>query len=109
MQPPSHIDMSVIREALARRAGGAPVPMAGQVTQPGGVTPTGGPNVTAPQPAPMPTANPNQLPVQGHSMPASSATPPQQAAGVAQLAQGMPDEETKKIAKSLLGKLVQFL
>lgn len=114
MQPPAGIDVSLIREALARRAagglgGGTTLPVVQQVSVPGGALPTGGPNVSVPQPAPQPPAQPNQLPAQNRQMPASSATPAQSAANVAQLAQGMPDDETRKIAKALLGKLVQFL
>lgn len=118
MQPPAHIDMDVIRQALARRmgggggvpqAGGAPVPAIAQQSQPGQPLPTGGPNVPqAPVPMP-PNANPTQLPSQGHQLPASSATPAQSAAKLAGQAQGFPDPETRDMAKSLLGKLVQFL
>lgn len=118
MQPPAGVDMNLIREALARRAGGG-APMAGggtppavqQQTAPGGSLPTGGPNVpqgTAPQPLPTPnpTQGPNTTPRQ---MPASSANPQQQVAKLTGQAMGFPDPETRDMAKTLLAKLVQFL
>lgn len=113
--PPSNIDISAIREALQRRmgggvpAGGTTTPAIGQVSQPGGALPTGGPNVTSPQPPTMPNANPTQLPSQGGQLPASSATPPQAAAKSVGIATGFPDPETRDMAKALLSKLIQFL
>ena len=109
--PPAGVNMDLIREALARRMQGAGgvAPAVQQTSQPNASLPTGGPNVPSGAPAPMPNAQPNQLPVQGSPAPAASATPMQKVAGVAQTAQGMPDEDTRKIAKALLGKLVQFL
>lgn len=111
--PPQGVDMNLIREALMRRmggGGGAPVPPAiQQVAQPGAALPTGGPNVPSPQPAPMPSPNLGQSPVQTSPSPAGQASPTQVAAKAAGQAQGFPDPETRDMAKALLGKLVQFL
>jgi len=90
-------------------AGGGSLPAIQQQTLPSGSLATGGPNVPSPTGGPLPSARPNQLPSQSRFAPASSATPAQSVAGVAQTAQGFPDEETRKIAKTLLTKLVQFL
>lgn len=112
--PPAGIDMSLIREALARRAqgglaGGGVPPAVAQQAQPAGATPTGGPNVPGAPPAAAPTPTQAQIPGQTRQLPASSATPPQQAAKAAGAATGFPDLETRDMAKTLLAKLVQFL
>lgn len=110
---PPNVDMNLIREALMRRMGGgqqgSPMPMAAQVSQPSAALPTGGPNVAAPQPPTQSPVNPSQVPMQNRQAPAGSASPIQKVAGAAQGAAGLPDPETRTIAKALLGKLVQFL
>ena len=102
------IDMTAIREALARRgmggapAGGGTTPMSGQVSAPAGSTPTGGPNVpTPPAPtSPAPAGAPNVAP-------RAAAAP---MAKAAQAAQGPNfDDETKLIAKTLVTKLIKYL
>lgn len=114
MQPPN-VDMSLIREALMRRmagggmGSGSPMPMAQQMTPPSGQLPGGGANVPAPQPQPMPAPQVGQIPAQGRMSPEASATPMQKMAGVAQTAQGMPDDETRNMAKALVGKLIKYL
>lgn len=115
MQPPAGINIDLIRQALMRRigggvpAGGNTTPAIGQMSQPGGAIPTGGPNVTTPTPPSPLNVNPALLPSQGGQLPASSATPPQAAARSVGVATGFPDPETRNMAKALLGKLVQFL
>ncbi|HJZ04493.1 MAG TPA: hypothetical protein VJ327_01360 [Patescibacteria group bacterium] len=94
--PPAQIDMTAIREAIARRQGGGASPALSQVTAPGASLPTGGPNTpTNPPPAtatpsgttpsPMPSAKPNLKQV------------------------GNFDDETRSLAKTLISKLMNVL
>lgn len=110
MQPGNGIDMSIIREALARRqsgglGGGASMPAAAQLTN-GSMSPMGGPGT--PQPAPMqqPTPNASQLPTQVRQ--SGGPMNPQLRAG--QQAQGPQfDPETRDLAKSLVQRLLKGL
>jgi len=99
-----------IREALQRRASGeiagagAQAPVGEQMGAPTGETPTGGPNVPVTPPPPAPT---------GQNTP-PGAPPAQQAVNQAlsagQTAQSpIFDDETKKISKALIAKLLQTL
>ena len=104
------IDMTAIREALARRgmggapAGGGTTPMSGQLSAPAGSTPTGGPNVPTP---PAPTS-PTPPPAGGSNVAPRTAAAPM--AKAAQAAQGPNfDGETKMIAKALVTKLIKYL
>lgn len=93
------VDMSAIREALARRQngqlGGGGVPMQAQMSQDGGLPP---------QPAPLPTPTGSELPQQ-----VQQGSPVQQGALQAgQKAQGPSfDPETRDLAKSLIQKLLK--
>lgn len=101
-----NIDFNAIRQALARRAGApamgqAPAtPVLSQVGTPVGTTPTGGgPTATTPSPqlANPPTPQPRF---------ASPFAGPQ--AAVAGAGEGF-DVETKRIAKTLIQKLLQIM
>jgi len=107
MPIPANIDMDLIREAMARRAGGgmsaggAGMPVLGQATLPQGQTPMGGPNVPIKRPAPATPQGPKTLPPRQQ--------PVNQAMQAGQLAQGPGfDEETKRLASILIKKLVDI-
>jgi len=102
------VDMSLIREAMARRArgdigGGTTTPAAGQMTAPTGETPVGGPNTpTVPPPGePVPGGAPAQPPA---AQPVNQGL---QAGGEAQSPQF--DEETRVLGKALIAKLLKVL
>lgn len=104
------VDMNLIREALARRAGGgspvggSTIPAAMQISAPSGAGPTGQPSTPTPQPPQTPQA-PTPSPVDIATRQAAGG-----AAGAAQVAQGPNfDDETKKISKALVTKLIQYL
>lgn len=115
MQPPAHIDMSLIREAIARRQaggvggspqGGVTLPAAAQQSQPGGLTPTGQPNTPGqPQPQPPLGAVPGGMPQGapgGGGAPQQSGVPPQKP-------QANFDDETKSVGKALISQLLKYL
>lgn len=126
MQP----DASMVQAMLMRRASQAPLPVpsaASQLTQPSGGLPTGGPNVPRPMPMggmPTPTApSPVNL-APGQGQVGVPGTAPGQPAGAPNPAmrqtQGMVkgvgqamgpnfDDETRQVAKMLIGKLVQHI
>lgn len=91
--PPQNIDMSAIREAMARRAGGGSMPAAAQMSAPAGPMPTGGmPTPTPGTRAPMP---------QGQNLTPRQGQPQAPMAGV--------DNETRQMSKALVKKLLQYL
>lgn len=109
--PPAGVDMSLIREALARRMQGQAVPLAAQQTQPSGATPTGGPNnMGGPQAQmpPMPTPQPHSV---GASPGAGAGQDPRnqmlKAAGQANSPQF--DDPTRVLGKALIGHLLKVL
>lgn len=90
--PPQNIDMSVIREAMQRRAAGGGMPAAAQMTAPSGPMPTGG----------MPTPTPGtRMP-----MPQGQNLTPRQ--GQPQVPMAV-DDETRQMSKALVKKLIQYL
>lgn len=97
------IDMNAVRQALQRRAaGGGGAPAATQVSNPQG-RPTPLPNPPSIPGAPAPSSMPNT----GRMAPQGAANPAQQVAKQAAVAQGPAfDEETKKISKALIQKLI---
>ncbi len=109
MQPPAGIDMGLIQQALARRAGapggvagGTTVPAQGQQSQPGGLTPTGNPNVPG-TPTPAPMAAP------GGGMPAPQGGAPAPQQPPAPKPQANFDDETKNVGKVLITQLLKYL
>jgi hypothetical protein len=105
MPIPPNIDLSLIREAMARRAsgevpaGGAGVPAMDQLTIPQAATPTGGANTPT---TPVPQANQSSVNV---APKLASET-----AGAAQAATGPNfDDETKMTAKALIAKLLKVV
>lgn len=119
MQIPQGIDIAQLQRALARRAqggspaGGGGMPMIGQTSMPVGSTPTGG------QPTPRPTVAPNQpttpppaprVNIGSRQPAAAGGSAPAGAARAAMVAQGPNfDDDTKKIAKALVSKLIGYL
>lgn len=109
--PPANIDMQAIQQALSRRmgqAGGAPaggntIPAQAQQSQPGGLTPTGNPNVPGtptPRPVPsstMPTGLTNQSAQGQQVVPAAPKPNP------------TFDDETKSAGKVLITQLLKYL
>lgn len=104
--PPQGIDMSLIQEAMARRSsgslsGGGSIPASSQVSAPGGVTPTGGPNT--------PTTPPPQAP----QAPQPNAQVGKQVGGAIKTAQTVNgpafDDETRRISKVLISSLIKYL
>lgn len=96
------IDPTLIREALQRRAtgalsGGSTMPISGQVSAPGGATPTGGAN-TPTTPPPTAPQTPGSTANLGKVVKGAQAT-------------GGPafDDETKKISKALISNLIKYL
>lgn len=109
--PPGNIDMSAIQQALARRAGapgavagGTTTPAQGQQSQPGGLTPTGNPNVPGmPMPQPMP------MPMGGMPTPQGGQAPaPQQRPATPKMPASF-DDETKNAGKVLITQLLKYL
>lgn len=91
------VDMSAIKEALDRRRVSQPsMPIANQMSQPGGATPTGGPNT--------PTARPPQV-----SAPAAGATLEARSAMGRVANTPNFDDDTRKMAKTLINKLMGVL
>lgn len=89
---PANVDMSVIREAMMRRAQGGSMPAGAQMTSPMGPSAQGG------MPTPVPTA-PNAQPT------GQNITPRQgQSKMPAQV-----DDETRAMSKALVQKLIQYL
>lgn len=106
MQPPANIDLSAIREAIARRSqGGAGAPPVQQMSQPQGQLPTGG------APTPQPNQAPPVQPSQTNVTPGQQGSPVSpEGAVVGKLKQGASfDDETKVVAKQLLNKLIGVL
>ena len=107
LQGPAGIDMSLIHEALARRAqggalsGGNVTPAGGQVSAPGAAIPTGGPNT--------PTTPPPQAP----STPQPNAQVGRQVGTAVKSAQAVNgpnfDDETRRISKALISNLIKYL
>lgn len=103
MQPDNNIDINAVRQALLNRAQspamaqGMSQPMLNQVGKPAGATPTGGsPSITN---APPTISNP-------------STPQPQFSSPFAGPKQGNSvnfDEETKRVSKTLISKLLQVL
>lgn len=96
------IDPTLVREALQRRAsgmlgGGTTMPAGGQMSAPGGATPTGGANTPTTPPPTAPPTQPGNAQV-GQVVKGAQAT-------------GGPafDDETKKISKALIGNLIKYL
>lgn len=98
--PPNsaQVDMSAIREAIARRQGGGATPALNQVSAPGASLPTGGPN-TPTSPTPPPAQSPS-----GSVAPSSA---PPQGAKLKQVDNF--DDETRSLAKTLISKLMNVL
>lgn len=107
-------DISPILEALNRRrmggvGGGAPIQAAQQITRPTG-SPMGGSGAVTPPVPQMPNMQgqdvTNQFP--GGNQAPAQAQPRNQAAQAGQLAQGPQfDDETRKLAKSLVERLIK--
>ena len=97
--------MGLIREAIQRRAqGGGGTPALQQVTTPQAPLPTGGPNVPQPGPQQVPQTQQNVTP--GNQ--GAPVSPEGNVVG--QLKQGATfDDETKKVAKALVAKLIGVL
>lgn len=97
MNPTQNLDMDAIRQALMRRMqGGAGLPASSQISQPAGQTPTGG----SPVPAQVPTPAPG-VP----QAPAGTQLPKAKTGGG-----GVNfDDETKRVTKVLIQKLMQVL
>lgn len=108
----SPINMALIRQAMAQRMAGNGMPSGQQITPPSGLTPVGQPNGMPGAPSPIP-AMPPQSPVNlAPPMPGAGAVPGPagQAIQGAQGAQGPAfDDETKKLAKPLIMKLLGVL
>ncbi len=111
---PANIDFEAIKAALTRRSsGGSSMPALDQTSSPGGVTPMGGPNTpTTPVSQPpmgqggvLPSPRPNTPPPT--SKPVSS--PVSAVSEVANGNSGGFDDETRKIAKVLVQKLLSVL
>lgn len=98
--PPQNVDMSLIREALARRQAGGGAPAVDQMSQPTASLPTGGPNtpgVRPPQPQPQAPQSVGPREVNSTVKAATQANTPQF------------DDETRVIAKALVAKLLKAL
>lgn len=105
MNPPSGIDMSLIQEALARRAGpqgGTGMPMQQQVTPGAPVQQT--PQVAPTGPLQQPQAPQGQMPQQGQPQPAQGGQ-----AGQGQRQPANFDDDTKATAKALVARLLKVL
>ena len=102
--PNQNVDINAIRQALLARSGGPSMgqgqtqPMLSQIGKPAGATPTGGSSTLTNTPATLPTPG---TPQPNYSSPFSGPTP--QAAGASF------DDETKRMSKTLIGKLLQVL
>ena len=105
---PANVDMSLIREALQRRAtegtpaGGVGSPAIAQQTMPEGITPGGGANTPS---IPTPSATAGNMP-QGN-LPPRQTNDTLKAGQTAQSPQ-FPDE-TRQAAKVLVSKLLKVL
>ena len=108
---PANIDFEAIKAALTRRSqGGDSMPALNQMSSPGGETPMGGPNTPAtpvlqppmgePTGLPRPMPNPSSLP--------QKPSPTSSTQGVSRSSEGF-DDETRKIAKVLVQKLLSVL
>lgn len=108
MQP--NLDMSLIREAMARRGmgglgGGNPTPAAGQLSS-GGPSPMGAPSTQQPGMPQQPTPPMSQLPTQVQQ----TSAPQNGALKAGQQAQSpLFDAETRDLAKSLVQRLLKGL
>lgn len=103
MNPPAHIDMGLIQQALARRMqsgqlGGGGMPAQQQVAGGGAVAPP--PQVAPTGPLPM------QQP-QGQPAPQGQPQGPQQAQGPKPEPQF--DDETKAVSKALIARLLKVI
>lgn len=100
--------MSALMEALQRRA----VPAGGQMSQPTAATPGGGPNVPVSMPPQMTGQDLSQSPNVGQtaSPGASSGSGGNAMLSGLQQTQGPQfDEETRKMSKALVSKLLSIL
>lgn len=105
-------DMSLIMEAIARRAQGGPLsggtsmPAIDQVTAPTDSLPTGGPNTPEMPPAPLPSnAEPARM-----SANAGAGGPANQAVKTATKATSPAfDDETRMMAKNLAKRLLEMM
>jgi hypothetical protein len=103
--PPQNVDINAIRQALLARSNvpsmgqGQTTPMLSQVGQPTGPTPTGG----------QPTLNrtPATVPTPGTPQPQFSSPFAGPGAGAAN--QATFDDETRRMSKGLIAKLLQVL
>lgn len=100
--PPSNIDMSAIREAIARRRGGGAMPVGQQMTAPAAPTPQGGFPTPSPQP-PAPQQVTNQMPT------ASTAQRQAQGGGTGGPGGGQAPlpPSAKEVARALANLLIQ--
>ncbi len=105
---PPGIDMSLIREAMARRASGDVRPPTGQVTLPGGVTPGGGPNTPV---SGVPATTPSTPMTPPAATPARTDQNVLSGLQAGQAVKGNPnvDDETKNVAKVLIKKLMDLM
>lgn len=109
------INQDLIRQALMQRLNegqmqAPPMPAVDQISQPGGATPLGGPNVPMPGPSPMPMppdGGGNMAPPMG---PMGGAGAPNQAIKAAQAATSPQfDDQTRAISKALIAKLLSVM
>ena len=111
MQPQANLDMSIIREALARRqagglGGGSSIPAGGQTTS-GMPSPMGAPATQQPGSLQPGTPNLAQLPTQVRQ---TGGQPGNEQLRAGQQAQGPSfDPETRDLAKSLVQRLLKGL
>jgi len=97
------IDMTLINEALARRAGenspvgGVGVPVANQMSSPGGIIPSGRPNTPN-------TETPTPPPGQGAPLASINS-----AMKKTQAISSQVDDETKMLSKALVKKLLDVI
>lgn len=94
---PPNVDMSLIREAMARRAQGGGMPAASQVSQPQSEMPSGAP------------ASPIQTPPQPVQAGAVAQGSPQGSQPKQSQAKPNYDDSTKVFTKALIQKLMQVL